>query len=84
MRLLIALLIASFAGCSVVPYHSEFTRDGQKVDYKADREQCRTISRKKATEDAYGETTGDFWWQSVQKRMVECMNEKGYEWVKKE
>lgn len=84
MRLVAVSLIVAFAGCSVAPYHSEFTRGGQKVDYKDDREKCRTVARKKATEDSYGESAGDFWWQSVQKRMVECMNEKGYEWVRKE
>lgn len=84
MKLVSVLLAVAVSGCSVVPYHSEFTRSGAKADYKADREQCREVSKQRAATDAYGETAGAVWWQAVQKHMVECMNGKGYEWVKKE
>lgn len=84
MKLIAALLVVGLTGCSVAPYHSEFTRGGEKAEYKVDRNQCRDVAKNAATKEAYGETTGAVWWQSVQKNMVECMNGKGYERVRRE
>ena len=77
-------LVAALAGCSTAPYHGEYTRGGQAADYKGDREECREVAKKKATEEFYGQSWSTPWFHVVEKNTLVCMNERGYEWVKKE
>jgi hypothetical protein len=84
MRLIAVLLLAVLAGCSTAPYHGEYIRGGLPASYQDDREECREIAKKKATEEFFGESWSTPWWHSVQKNTKACMDERGYEWVKKE
>jgi hypothetical protein len=83
MKLIGVLFAAVLTGCSTAPYHGEYTRGGVKADYTAAREQCREVAKRKATDESYGHSWSEPWWMLVEKHTLACMNDKGYEWVKK-
>lgn len=85
MRIIVVLLLVGLAGCSTTPssYYGEYTRGGEAADYMAALKQCRVVAETKADKDNYGESWTAVWLSYVDKYTLACMNEKGFELVKK-
>ena len=83
MRRVSLLILITLCGCASTPYNGKYTLNGdESADYSIEKKQCQLKATEGAMRNLNGNSIGPDWMRTRRNNMLNCMKEKGFEWIR--